>query len=168
MTARRRLRFGPGLALLLVALLGQGCAFFYDPPEVRVVALRVASLGITSGTAELELEVHNRNSGDIRVRGLEYRLDIRRPGSDPGGEEGDDDPWMVLAEGFHAEPTTLSGDERTRVTIEIPFDYQALGAAVRSFLREGEVGYRLEGALGIDGPLGEYQVPLRTTGAVRP
>lgn len=153
---------------LLLGLLSQGCAFFYDPPEVRVVGLRVASLGFTAGTAELDLDVHNRNSRDIEVRGLRYRLDVRRPEDDEEGGEDAADAWTVLAEGFHAEPTTLTGEERTRVTIEIPFDYEALGTAVRSFLREGRVRYRLEGALGIDGPLGEYEVPLRTTGALRP
>lgn len=156
-------RGAPRAAAALAVLAAAACALFYQAPEVRIVGLRVASLGITSGTAELELEITNPNSGDVDVRGFRYRLDVRRP-----SDEEADDPWTPLGEGYHRTGATLAGGETSRVTVEVPFEYEAVGAAVRAFLREGEVGYRLEGELRIHGGLGEYDVPLRQTGVLSP
>lgn len=148
---------------VLAILAAAGCALFFQPPEVRVVGLRVASLGITSGIAELDLEVSNENSSDVDIQGFRYRLDIQRPRGEEGAGE-----WTELGEGFHGDSTTLKAGETSRVTIQVPFAYEAVGAAARSLLREGEVRYRLEGELGIDHGLREYQVPLRTTGVLSP
>lgn len=149
---------------LLAALALGGCAAFFQAPEVRVVGLRVVSLGVTSGTAELALEIWNENRSSLEVRGVRYRLDVRGPDD---AEEGSSE-WMRLGEGYHRSKTVVGAGDTTRVRIEVPFQYDAVGAAVRAFLRDGEVRYRLDGELRINGALGEYQVPLRTTGAVSP
>lgn len=150
-------------AVMVAALAVGGCAALQQPPSVRVLGLRVASLGIRSGTAELDLELTYDAGGSIEVEGVRYRVDVQ------GAREGEDDPgWIKLGEGFHAEELTVRAGDTTRVTVLVPFEYEAVGAAVRSFLREGEVRYRLDGDVWIRGGLGRIQVPVRSRGSVGP
>lgn len=149
---------------LLAAIFTAGCAALFLAPDVEIVGLRVTSMGVSSGTAEIELEIRNERRGDIELQGVRYRLDVRGPET----EDGSDGEWMPLGEGYHTSGDVVGEGDTIRVTVDVPFEYDAVGAAVRSFLREGEVRYRLDGEVWINGALGEYQVPLRTTGVVAP
>lgn len=159
-------------------LLAAGCATFYEPPEIRVAAVRVASLGLTAGTVALELEVHNPNSRSLRLLGVAYRLDLEGlatddpsgsepadgdPGAD-GGEPGDD--RMVLTEGFAAEGLRLPGGESVRVDVEMPFEYETVGRTVRALFRGEDVRYHLDAEVRIEGPVGEIRAPVRESGSI--
>lgn len=156
---------GPGriqavLALFAVAALLQGCALFFRAPAVEIVDVQVVSLGLTSGTAEVVLDVTNSGSRQMDVRGVLYEIEVRGPG------EGKD--WTSLAEGFHPEEFSIPGHETLRVSVPVPFQYAALGVAVRSFLSQGEVPYRLKGEVWMGGSSAGVQFPFRTQGVLKP
>lgn len=156
-----RARPAAPLALLLLGgllpVLG-GCALFYRSPEVQILDVRVVDLGLTSGTAEVVLEVDNPNFFQLEVRELEYLLEI----------EEREDEWSSLARGSSDEAVTLPRRSTETVTLEIPFSYEALGIAMRSWWNTGEVSYRLEGDLRGRGPTGEMNVPFRAIGRMTP
>lgn len=155
---------GPaGIAVLAACALLGACSLAFQPPEVRIAEVRLASLGLTQGTAELELEVVNRNRRSLDVQGVRYHLQVRDDLEEP--QEG---RWVTLGEGFHSEAVALQGGDTTFVTVDVPFRYRAVGAAIRSLLRRGEVDYRLDGEVEVAGPLGPARVPIRTEGSLGP
>jgi LEA14-like dessication related protein len=158
----RERRGGRAGALLLVLVAGQAsaCSLFFKAPRVEVVGVELVSLGLRSGTAEVELEVTNRSSRGMSVHGLQYRIEVKEPGAEGA--------WALLAEGFHADQVELPGRQVRRVKVPVPFQYEALGAALRSFLARGEIPYRVTGEVRVGGSGMRLQIPLRSTGVLRP
>ncbi|MFC1575134.1 LEA type 2 family protein [Gemmatimonadota bacterium] len=146
------------LALALAAL--QGCALLFTPPEVRIVGVELATLGLSSGTAEVVLEVTNNGSRNMAIQGFAYALEVREGANEEG--------WKMLTEGFHSQEVSLSGNEVRRVRVPVPFEYEALGTALRSFLSRGEVPYRLSGEVRIGSSGMGLQVPFRSQGVLKP
>jgi LEA14-like dessication related protein len=146
--------------LLLTAGLLQGCALFFKPPAVEIVNVEIVALGLTSGTAEVVLDVTNEGSRQMDLRGFLYEIEVRDP-RDEGG-------WASLAQGFYNQELSIPGRESRRVRVPVPFQYSALGAAVRSFLSEGEVPYRLAGEVWMGGSNVGLQIPFRTRGVLKP
>lgn len=144
-------------ALLALVWVGWACAAFFEEPEVRIVGIRVVSLGVSGGTAAVDLAVTNPNDRAIRVVGLRYRLQVE----DLKAGEGE---WRTLTEGFRSEGVTLEPRDTASVSVDVPFEYRIVGATVRALLQGRDVGYRLDGEVRIDGPVGEIRVPVRTTG----
>lgn len=139
--------------------LAASCAASLERPGVAVVGIRAVSLGVTGGTAEVELEVTNPNDRTLRVVGLRYRLEVEDPEADAGA-------WSVLARGVRSEAVTLEARDTTLVSVEVPFEYRVVGATVRSLLGGREVRYRFDGEVRIEGPVGEIRIPLQTTGVL--
>lgn len=148
-----------GTALLLVAVALAACSMAFRAPGVRIVAVRLVALGLTQGTAEMELQVSNPNDRGLDVRGVRYHLRVQ-------DEAAEEERWLTLGEGYHSEPVRLGGHDTTRVTVSVPFRYRAVGAAIRSLVDRGEIPYRLEGEVEVAGPLGPVRVPIRTRGTV--
>ena len=146
--------------LLLAAGLMQGCALFYRAPSVEIVDVEVVALGLTSGTAEVVLDVTNEGGRQMDIRGVGYKIEVKDPRDDGG--------WDSLAEGFYRQELSIPGKETRRVRIPVPFQYSALGTAVRSFLSEGEVPYRLNGEVWLGGSSVGLQIPFRTRGVLKP
>lgn len=136
------------------------CAAVFEAPDVRVAGVRVASLGLTEGTAAVDLEVTNPNRRALEVRGVEYRLRIE----DPGDESG----WITLGEGFHDRDVTIGPGDTTRVEVTVPFGYEAIEVAARSLFRNGTLGYRLDGEIRVRGPVGDLRVPVDHRGSFGP
>lgn len=152
---------GAVLALAVGLLLGaQGCALFFKPPAVEIVGVEVLSLGLSSGTAEVSLDVTNDQSRQMEIRGFLYEVDVRGPGEDGG--------WTALAEGFLDRRLSLPGRETVRVKVPVPFKYDALGEAVMSLLSSGEVPYRLRGEVWVGGSAAGLQIPFRHQGVIKP
>jgi LEA14-like dessication related protein len=143
--------------VLLAGLIG-GCALFYRNPTVQIADVRVIGLGFTSGTAEVLLRVENPNFFQLEVHEFEYVLEI----------EDRYDRWRPLAEGRSEERVRLPRRSTETVTLEIPFSYEALGVALRSWWDTGEVTYRIEGDLIGRGPTGGMNLPFRASGQMRP
>lgn len=147
------------LATVALSLLG-GCALFFKPPSVEIVDVNVISLGLTSGTAEVVLDLTNEGRRQMDIRGFLYEVEVK------GNER--EEGWTSLAEGFFSEEVSIPGRETRRVKIPVPFQYSALGAAVRSFLAEGEVPYRLRGEVWLGGEGMGLQIPFRDQGVLKP
>jgi hypothetical protein len=96
----------------------------------------------------------------MEIRGFLYEIEVKDPREDGG--------WVSLAEGFFSQELSIPGSETRRVAVPVPFQYAALGAAVRSFLSEGEVPYRLKGEVWIGGAGLGLQIPFRDQGVLRP
>lgn len=118
-----------GLAVL------SSCAPRLRRPSVEVLAVRVTSLGLAGGTVDVDLEVVNPNARQIRIRRVDYDLQVA-----VGAED-----WESLTRGSTPEAVTLPARDTVMVTVPVPFEYEALGAALRSLLREGQLRYRLLG-----------------------
>ncbi len=141
----------------LVILLG-GCSLFYRSPSVAIADVRVVGLGFTSGTAEIVLEVDNPNFFHLEVREFRYLLEV----------EGRGDQWSRLAEGSSAESIRLPRRSIERVTLQVPFEYEAVGTAIRSWWDTGAMNYRVQGDILARGPAGQVDLPFRSSGTMTP
>lgn len=121
---------------------------------MHLADVRVIGLGFTSGIAEVVLEVDNPNYFRLEVHEFRYLLEI----------EDAQRRWSPLARGSSDESVRLGRRSSERVTLEIPFSYQVLGTALRSWWESGELSYRIEGDLRGRGPTGEMNLPFRATG----
>ena len=151
------------MAAAAVAALA-GCSHLYSPPSVTIVGVDLVSAGLTSGTAEVTLDVTNQQSGKLDVLGFLYELEVR----DPGGDGSSDGPWQKLAGGFHGERVVIEGRQARRISLPVPFEYRALGVALRSFLSAGEVSYRIRGEVRVRRLGAERRVPFRSQGVLKP
>jgi len=145
---------------LLAVLVVAGCSLVFTQPTVRVAGVRVASFGITSGAAELLVEVDNPNGYDLEIRGLDYVLRIE----DSGNESG----WRELSAGAWPDTVRLPSKDTARLVVNVPFDYSALGAALNAILTRGSIAYDVQGSTRVDGPTGEVHVPFRHRGRLKP
>lgn len=147
------------LAWVGLAGLTQGCALFYQAPKVEIVGVEVISLGLSSGTVEVILEVNNDGSRQMNIRGFLYEIDVKGP--EKGAE------WATLAEGFHDQSLSIPGREIQKVRVPVPFEYAALGDALRSLLSSGEIPYRLKGEVWLGGSSLGLQFPFRHEGVLK-
>ena len=150
------------MVLAWVGLVGstQGCAIFYPTPSVEIVGVEVVSLGLTSGTVEVALEVTNEGGREARIRGFRYEIEVKGPDQGAG--------WATLAEGFHDQTLLIPGGKIQKVRVPVPFEYAALRNAIRSLLSSGEVPYRLKGEVWLGGSSLGLQIPFRHEGILKP
>jgi len=153
-----------GVAVGAVLFLLQGCSLFFSPPSVTIVGVDLVSVGLTSGVAEVTLDVANQRSGKLDILGFLYALEVR----DQEGEGVDAGSWRKLAEGFHADRVVIEGKQTQRVTLPVPFEYRALGTALRTFLARGEVPYRMKGEVRVRSLGSELRIPFRSEGILKP
>jgi LEA14-like dessication related protein len=144
------------LVLALVVLGTTGCAVFFQEPTVRVLDVRVASLGLTSGNARVELEVINPNRYGLRVQSFDYILEVE----DGNGGDG----WASLATGSAPDAIPVAGRDTTFVSLDVPFEYRAVHSAISAYMRDGRVGYRFRGDAVVRGPLGNVSMPFDQRG----
>jgi len=146
-------------ALAVALVTTGGCAALFSPPSIEIVGVELVSLGLTSGTAAVTLDLVNGSSRKIDILGFLYELEVW----DPEGDDG----WKRLAGGFHSQEIVIKGEQVQRVTLPVPFEYRALGAALRSFLALGEVPYRLQGEVSIKGFGLGLDVPFHSEGVLK-
>jgi LEA14-like dessication related protein len=143
-----------GVALVVIAI--GGCALFFRDPSVRILDVRVASLGLTAGSAEVSLEVVNPNRYTLRLRSFDYVLEIQDRSADSG--------WAELARGSSTDEIPVAGRDTTMVSLDVPFQYRAVQTALSAYLREGRVEYRFRGDARVRGPMGTVQLPFSQRG----
>ena len=158
MTPRTR----PVGGLVLVGVALTGCSLFFDAPTVHIVDVRMTGIGLTSATAEVDVDIENPNGFSLTSTGLEYRLSVE----DQGRTSEDGGGWHVVAEGEGGEVVRVEGNDRSRMTIRVPFRYEDLGRAVLGLLERGELRYRLTGEVNFDTPVGEIGVPFEDIGEI--
>jgi LEA14-like dessication related protein len=148
-----RLAFMAALALLV-----PGCSLFYQDPTVRFMDVRVVGLGVTSGTAELTLEVENPNRFALDLREFTYLLEVA---------EGDD-RWVELARGEVEEAVRIGRRTTQEVILSVPFQYRGAGSAIRAWLDTGRIDYRFQGELTARAPSRTVTFPVRSQGTLVP
>lgn len=158
MTARHSRRWPRLLGGLALALLVTGCALFYRDPEIRIVDVRVVGLGLTSGTAEVTLEVDNPNRFALEVREFAYLLEVA---------EGED-RWTELTRGATMDTIRISRRSVQEVILPVPFQYQGAGSALRAWFETGRIEYRFQGELTARAPTRTLNFPVRSSGTIVP
>lgn len=156
------LRLGFRFVTLIAFAAGVGgCALFMEAPEVRIAEVRVTGVGLTGADAEVALRVVNPNGRGLTSRMLEYAVAFDQAASGEGSPR-----WRTLAEGRDEREVRVEARDTARVVLSVPFRYEDVGSAVGRLLRDGELRYRVSGAVTFDGPLGDVRVPFRDTGQI--
>jgi LEA14-like dessication related protein len=140
----------------LVALAGtMGCAALsmakFQEPTIELQTIIVRGLGLTGGTLDLQLEVTNPNSVDIKGTKLELGLDVE------GTHFGD----VELNDAFN-----LPKGQPTTVIVPMTFNWAGVGAAARSAFNHGTVKYGMKGVASLQTPWGVEKVPFSHDGSV--
>jgi LEA14-like dessication related protein len=148
-----------GAVVALLALGAAGCTAGFRRPEVELESVGIASLGLTGGTLNVHLQVHNPNHFGFRSDRIDYELFLRRADAEPG-----DTAWIQLAEGTHDDEIEVGARRTERVTVPVDFTYAGLGEARRSLLRSGSFRYRAVGTIDARTSFGRRTVPFRKTG----
>ena len=143
------------LALWAVAVVLSSCASLgraaFAPPQVSLSEVQLLGIGLSGGTLNLVLAVHNPNAYQITGGRLEAEVAFEET------QFGEIAIERVL---------TLPAHDTTRVEVPLRFSWQGVGAGARAFLQRGSVSYVLTGSLIAETPVGEHSVPVRTTGTV--
>lgn len=157
---RESVRAVPALLFAAAVFLTHGCASIYSPPSVEIVGVELVAVGLTEGLAEVTLEVTNEGLKELNITGIIYDLEVSTSEEDPG--------WITLSNGFFDGAVSIPRGRTERVKVPVPFEYEAVGEAVRTFLRRGEVPYRLSGEVWVGGSAVGLQIPFRTEGILPP
>jgi LEA14-like dessication related protein len=138
---------------------GSACSSAFERPEVDLESVGIAALGLTGGTVNVNLRVHNPNSFGFRTDQLEYQLFLRRSDAQPG-----DSAWVSFAEGTYDDDIEVGARQTKVVSIPVAFTYSGLGAARRSLIQSGSFQYRAVGTVDARTSFGHRRVPFRKTG----
>lgn len=100
------------------------------PPEVTLTEIGMRNFGLTGGTLDTKVTIHNANSGTIKLSGLLLNLDVQ------GHRFGTTD-W--------SHPAELAGDSTVTFTVPVDFTWRTVGLAARTVLNTGDVRYAVSG-----------------------
>ena len=156
--ARRR-RAARGMGWVPALILTSACATLFEPPEVRLVSVRLTGLGLGGGTLEAGVVVSNPNRYSLRSSQLSYDLELADPGT-AGGRQ-----WTPLAAGQLDREVEVPARDSALVDLPIEFAWDAVGGAIRSLLERGTFDYRVSGELQLRSPI-RRTVPYRRTGTL--
>jgi LEA14-like dessication related protein len=145
-------------ALMSITVLA-GCSNAFQRPEVDLESVGIAGLGLTGGTVNVNLRVHNPNSFGFRTDRLDYQLYLRRADAQPG-----DSAWVTFSEGTYDDDIEVGARQTRTVSIPVSFSYSGLGEARRSLIRAGSFQYRAVGTIDARTSFGHRKVPFRKTG----
>lgn len=142
-------------ALLLVGLAA--CVPKVQQPEVRLVNVRVSSLGLTGGSVQVRLNVYNPNTFALDAKGLSYTVELAQDSSD--------ESWTTLTEGTYDEAVRVGAGDSAQVDIPVEFSYKGLGGALRALMQRGTFDYRIHGDVHVQAPV-RARIPYRHKGVV--
>lgn len=148
-----------GAAVVALLALNAACSTAFRRPEVEFESVGIAALGLTGGTLNVHLRVHNPNQFGFRAERIDYELFLRPADAEPG-----DTAWVRLSEGTHDDEIEVGAERTERVTIPVDFTYAGLGEARRSIIRSGSFRYRAVGTIDARTSFGRRTVPFRKTG----
>lgn len=140
-------------ASALVAVAGcsvLGKAAFQNP-VVHLQSVAVRGLGLTGGALDVKLSVYNPNHYRLDATQLTYRVNLA----------GDS---VTVATGTYDSRFTVQDNDSSIVTIPVDFTFAGIGAAGRSLLNTGAVGYHVLGNVTVGSAVGNFTVPYSSTG----
>lgn len=135
-------------------LVGTGCAgrglgSNFKEPDIQLDQVIVRGLGLSGGTLDLVVGVHNPNNFGLRGTKLRVGLDIED--SHVGDITYDDD-------------FSVTEQDTTRVTLPLRFQWSGVGGAVRTALGYGDIPYTIKGEAQLATPFGVRKVPFTRSG----
>lgn len=161
--SRTRVPRGARWSVALAAVLAlAGCSLIIEEPQVRVVDVQAASIGLRGGTLTVLVEVENPNRFGLKSEVFAYRLDLAEDPSDPSAG------WRMLFDGAYQGKVEIPAGETAQVEVDVPFEYGTVGVVVGRLLRRGELEYRFSGSLRFPLPVGSVHVPFDERGTFRP
>jgi LEA14-like dessication related protein len=141
------------VALSLVVVTAAACASLgratFREPVVSYKDAVITGLGLSGGTLEVVLSIHNPNSFRLDGTGLTYRIAVD---SVPFGDGSLSDRFAVQ-----------EGDS-TQVRLPLSFTYAGVGQAGRQLIQTGSVNYTVAGELTVATPLGSFTRPYSGRG----
>lgn len=156
MTMIRRITFRHSLAWIALTVVAAGCGGAVQEPEVRLEGIRIGGLGLEGGLAYVRFHVANPNRFAVRALGIDYDLELQRPGVDE---------WSGLANGTHRDTVRIGARDSVVVEVPVEFTYRELGPALRSVLDRGTLNYRVSGSVQVAEPV-RRDIPFRHRGTV--
>jgi len=143
------MRLGLAVASLVVLSGCAGVGDFFREPELRLDHVVVRSIGLTGGTLDFAVDVHNPNSFDLRGTELRVGFDVENA--------------HVGDVSFRQDFAVQRGDS-TRLTLPVSFQWAGVGSAVRTALGYGEIPYKMSGEISLQTPFGRRAVPFTREG----
>jgi LEA14-like dessication related protein len=139
--------------LVAVAVLAAGgCAGVgnnFKEPDIQLDRVIVRGLGLTGGTLDLVVGVHNPNNFTLQGTKLRMGLDIEN--SHVGDITYDDD-------------FAVTQQDTTRVTLPLRFQWSGVSGAMRTALGYGDIPYTIKGEAQLSTPFGTRKVPFTRSG----
>jgi LEA14-like dessication related protein len=120
-------------------------------PQVEVAGIKLASIGLTSGTFDVTLRVNNPNSVSLEGTGLAATIDAK----------GNRFAQVDLSKAF-----TLPKGEAVSLVVPVTVQWSGANAAVRELIGAGSVPYTIGGRVTVNTPIGAKGLDFSTTGTV--
>lgn len=120
-------------------------------PQVEVAGIRIASLGLSSGTFDVTLRVNNPNSVELHGTRLVATLDARE----------DRFANIDLSNAF-----TLPKGAAVPIVVPVTIQWSGANSAIRGLIGSGAVPYRLGGRVTVDTPIGPKGLDFSASGTV--
>jgi LEA14-like dessication related protein len=135
------------LTALVAACAGIGD--YFKEPDIRLDHVTVRGIGLTGGTLDLVVDVHNPNTFDLRGIGMRVGFDVEE---------------SHVGDVTYSEAFVVDHDDTSRLTLPLRFEWAGVGSAVRSALGYGEIPYRMKGEVSLQTPFGRRAVPFSKEG----
>jgi LEA14-like dessication related protein len=133
----------PFLLLTLALTLGACSAIgrsFFTPPTVQVEDVRLVGVGMTGGTIDVLLRVHNPNGFTLDAKRVNYAVLL---------------DTIPFGTGAITERVTVPKNDSATVRIPITFGIPQIMAAGSRFLQSGSIPYRFTGDITVATPFGD-------------
>ena len=131
------MRLSVAVAGVLVLAGCAGIGDFFKEPDLRLDHVVVRSVGLTGGTLDFVVDVHNPNSFDLQGTELRVGFDVEN------SHLGDID---------YRDDFAVQRGDTTRLTLPLRFEWAGVGSAVRAALGYGDIPYKMAGEVSIQTP----------------
>jgi LEA14-like dessication related protein len=146
----------PARLLLALAAAATSCATLeqlasgaFQKPTLAYKGASLADVSLSGATLNLVTTVNNPNGVGLSVADLDYRLSI------------DGHP---VATGHPPQGLQSPAHGSADVTLPATFQFADLGQAVATVLAKGSAGYKAEGTVGLNTPIGVVRLPVSHQG----
>jgi len=144
------------LATAGAAVILSGCATIsqwtnLQAPQVEVAGIRVASLGLTSGTFDVTLRVNNPNSVELHGTRLVATIDAKE---------------SRFADIDLSNAFTLPKGAAVPIVVPVTVQWSGASSAVRQLVGAGSVPYKIGGRVTVDTPIGAKGLDFSASGTV--
>lgn len=150
---RRMMVAGATTAVVAMAACSSVARQSFLQPDVQVKDVKVTALGLTGGSVDVVLNVHNPNNFRLDASRLTYNLLI---------------DTVRFATGSLDQRMTVESGKNLEVRVPVNFTYSGVGEAGRQLINMGSVPYRMSGDFTVATVLGNFTVPYDRTGRFSP